>query len=46
MRTIIMASAFLATGLAVPALADGSDSRCTRSPDGRDRRRKRGEQGA
>jgi len=34
MRTIIMASAFLATGLAVPALADGSDSRCTRSPDG------------
>jgi hypothetical protein len=35
MRAIIMASALLATGLAVPALADGSDSRCTRSPDGR-----------
>jgi hypothetical protein len=35
MRTIIMASGLLATGLAVPALADDPDSRCTRSPDGR-----------
>lgn len=35
MRTTIMASALVATGLAVPALADGSDSRCTHNPDGR-----------
>lgn len=35
MRTIIMTTALLAAGLATPVLADGSDSRCTRSPDGR-----------
>ena len=35
MRTIIMASALLATDLAVPAMADGSDSRCTHDADGR-----------
>jgi hypothetical protein len=35
MRTINMASALLATGLAVPTLTDGSERRCTRSPDGR-----------
>jgi hypothetical protein len=35
MRTIIMASALLAVGLAVPALADGSDSRCAPATDGR-----------
>ncbi len=35
MRTIIMTSALLAAGLATPVLADGPDSRCTRSPDGR-----------
>ncbi|SCY97839.1 PepSY domain-containing protein [Microvirga guangxiensis] len=35
MRTIIMASTLLAAGLAVPALADGSGSRCTPGPDGR-----------
>lgn len=35
MRTIIMASALLATGFAVPALADGSDRRCAHNPDGR-----------
>ncbi len=34
MRTIIMASALLAAGLAVPALADGSDSRCASSVNG------------
>jgi hypothetical protein len=35
MRTIIMASALLATGLATSALADGSDSRCAPGADGR-----------
>jgi hypothetical protein len=35
MRTIIMASALLATGLAVPAMADDSDSRCAPVADGR-----------
>ena len=35
MRTIIMASALLVTGLATSALADGSDSRCAPRADGR-----------
>ncbi|ACL61005.1 PepSY domain-containing protein [Methylobacterium nodulans] len=35
MRTIIMASALLATGLAVPAMADGLDHRCSPVADGR-----------
>jgi hypothetical protein len=35
MRTIIMASALLAAGLAVPALADGPRSGCASSADGR-----------
>lgn len=35
MRTIIMTTILLAAGLAVPALAGDSDSRCTRGPDGR-----------
>ena len=35
MRTIIMTSALLAAGLAAPAMADGSGTRCAPSPDGR-----------
>lgn len=35
MRTIIMMSALLAAGLTVPASADGLDSRCASSADGR-----------
>ncbi|MBM6583866.1 PepSY domain-containing protein [Microvirga sp. BT689] len=35
MRTIIMASALLATGLAVPAMADDRESRCAPGIDGR-----------
>lgn len=35
MRTIIMTSALLAAGLATPALAEGSDSRCAAGPDSR-----------
>jgi hypothetical protein len=35
MRTIIMMSALLATGLATPALADGPGSACAPSADGR-----------
>ena len=35
MRTIIMMSALLATGLAAPAMADGSGSPCAPGRDGR-----------
>ena len=35
MRTIIMASALLATGLAVPAMADDRESRCAPGLDSR-----------
>jgi hypothetical protein len=35
MRTIIMASALLAAGLATPSLADDADSRCASSADDR-----------
>ena len=35
MRTIIMTTALLATGLAIPALADRPDRRCVPNADGR-----------
>jgi hypothetical protein len=35
MRTIIMASAILAAGLATPVLADGPDRRCISGDNGR-----------
>lgn len=35
MRTIIMTIALLATGLAIPAMADSPDRGCTSSADGR-----------